>query len=100
MDMPRSPRRPTPGQRALADALARGEAESEQGWVALSDGLEGSSRLILSSEPGEYVQVMGWLDNQTFVLQSWQQGTPTIWLAYSDGRAAEKLLDATFIDLQ
>ncbi len=26
MDMPRSPRRPTPGQRALAEALARGEA--------------------------------------------------------------------------
>ena len=33
MDMPRSPRRPTPGQRALADALARGEA-------ALGDGIE------------------------------------------------------------
>ena len=26
MDMPRTPRRPTPGQRALAEALARGEA--------------------------------------------------------------------------
>jgi phenylpropionate dioxygenase-like ring-hydroxylating dioxygenase large terminal subunit len=33
MDMPRSPRRPTPGQRALADALARGEA-------ALGGGIE------------------------------------------------------------
>ena len=33
MDMPRSPRRPTPGQRALADALARGEA-------ALGPGIE------------------------------------------------------------
>ena len=26
MDMPRTPRRPTPGQSALAEALARGEA--------------------------------------------------------------------------
>ena len=26
MDMPRTPRRPTPGQRALAEMLARGEA--------------------------------------------------------------------------
>jgi len=25
MDMPRTPRRPTPGQRALAEALAHGE---------------------------------------------------------------------------
>ena len=33
MDMPRTPRRPTPGQRALAEALARGEA-------ALGDGIE------------------------------------------------------------
>ena len=33
MDMPRTPRRPTPGQRALADALARGEA-------AMGDGIE------------------------------------------------------------
>ena len=33
MDMPRTPRRPTPGQRALADALARGEA-------ALGDGIQ------------------------------------------------------------
>jgi hypothetical protein len=87
------------GQR-VAFALARGEPENEQGWVALSDGLEGPSRLILSGEPGQYVQVMSWLDNQTFVLQSWYQGTPTIWLAYTDGRPAEKLLDATFIDLE
>jgi hypothetical protein len=90
----------SPDGRRVAFALARGEPENEQGWVALSDGLEGSSRLILSSEPGEYVQVMGWLDNQTFVLQSWKGGTPTIWLAYTDGRPAEKLLDATFIDIQ
>jgi nitrite reductase/ring-hydroxylating ferredoxin subunit len=33
MDMPRKPRRPTPGQRALAEALARGEA-------ALGDGIQ------------------------------------------------------------
>jgi Rieske 2Fe-2S family protein len=33
MDMPRTPRRPTPGQRALADAISRGEA-------ALGDGIQ------------------------------------------------------------
>ncbi len=31
MDMPRTPLRPTPGQRALADALARGEAAMGEG---------------------------------------------------------------------
>jgi Rieske 2Fe-2S family protein len=33
MDMPRTPRRPTPGQRALADAISRGEA-------VLGDGIQ------------------------------------------------------------
>lgn len=36
MDMPRSPRRPTPGQRALAEALARGEAALGEGIQTLS----------------------------------------------------------------
>ena len=36
MDMPRSPRRPTPGQRALADALARGEPFLGSGVETLS----------------------------------------------------------------
>ena len=36
MDMPRSPRRPTPGQRALAEALARGEAALGEGIQTLA----------------------------------------------------------------
>ena len=35
MDMPRKPRRPTPGQRALAEALARGEAALGEGIQTL-----------------------------------------------------------------
>jgi len=35
MDMPRTPRRPTPGQRALAEALARGEAALGEGIQTL-----------------------------------------------------------------
>ena len=35
MDMPRTPLRPTPGQRALADALARGEAAMGEGIETL-----------------------------------------------------------------
>ncbi len=36
MDMPRTPRRPTPGQRALADAISRGEAALGEGIQTLS----------------------------------------------------------------
>jgi phenylpropionate dioxygenase-like ring-hydroxylating dioxygenase large terminal subunit len=35
MDMPRTPRRPTPGQRALAEALSRGEAALGEGVQTL-----------------------------------------------------------------
>jgi glycine betaine catabolism A len=35
MDMPRTPRRPTPGQRALADAISRGEAALGEGIQTL-----------------------------------------------------------------
>jgi phenylpropionate dioxygenase-like ring-hydroxylating dioxygenase large terminal subunit len=36
MDMPRTPRRPTPGQRALADAISRGEAALGEGIQTVS----------------------------------------------------------------
>ena len=36
MDMPRTPRRPTPGQRALADAISRGEAALGEGIQTLA----------------------------------------------------------------
>ncbi|HEY5459387.1 MAG TPA: aromatic ring-hydroxylating dioxygenase subunit alpha, partial [Sphingomicrobium sp.] len=46
MDMPRTPRRPTPGQRALAEALARGE-------TVLGDGFETLPANIYI-DPGRY----------------------------------------------
>jgi len=39
MDMPRKPRRPTPGQRALAEALAKGEAALGEGIQTLPAGI-------------------------------------------------------------
>ena len=39
MDMPRKPRRPTPGQRALAEALAKGEAALGDGIQTLAAGV-------------------------------------------------------------
>ena len=58
MDMPRTPRRPTPGQRALADALARGEAALGEGIETLSasvyidpDRYEAEQRAIFDHVP-------------------------------------------------
>jgi phenylpropionate dioxygenase-like ring-hydroxylating dioxygenase large terminal subunit len=58
MDMPRTPRRPTPGQRALADAISRGEAALGDGIQTLSASVyidparfEAEQRLIFDKEP-------------------------------------------------
>jgi len=58
MDMPRTPRRPTPGQRALAEALSRGEAALGEGIQTLSasvyidpDRYEAEQRAIFDHVP-------------------------------------------------
>ena len=58
MDMPRTPRRPTPGQRALADAIARGEAALGEGIETLPasvyidpDRFEAEQRAIFDKVP-------------------------------------------------
>ncbi len=58
MDMPRTPRRPTPGQRALADAISRGEAVLGEGVQTLRasvyidpDRFEAEQRAIFDKVP-------------------------------------------------
>lgn len=58
MDMPRTPRRPTPGQRALAEALSRGEAALGEGIQTLPasvytdpDRFEAEQRNIFDKAP-------------------------------------------------
>jgi hypothetical protein len=82
------------GQR-LAFAIARGDPNNEQGWVAVSDSLSGSSRLIATSQAGDYFQVIGWLNADTLVLQSWGV-TPGVWLVKTDGNNLRRLADGVY----
>ena len=61
----------SPDGSRIGYALARGVPESEQGWVAVTDDLTGSSRLLLTGEPNTYYNVMGWADDQTLVVQQY-----------------------------
>ncbi len=54
----------------VAYALAAGDPSSEQGWVAVSDGLSGASKLVLTGQPGSYYNVVGWLNDETLLVQS------------------------------
>jgi tricorn protease-like protein len=93
----------SPDSRRVAYALARGEASNEQGWLVVSDGVSGGSRLIGQSQPQAYFSVLGWLDSGTILVQSLSTAGPVqtgaIWLARADGGGLTKLADGTFMAL-
>jgi hypothetical protein len=86
----------SPDGSRIAYGLARHDPENEQGWVAVTDGLTGKSKLVATSLPKDYLTVVGWLDNNTIVLQS---GTLTqgVWLANANGGSLKRLIDGTFL---
>jgi Rieske 2Fe-2S family protein len=93
MDMPRSPRRPTPGQRALADALARGEAALGPGVETLSasvytdpDRFEVEQRRIFDHVP-HLLAPAGLLPETRQAVAHDGYGTPLILTRDDDGKA-------------
>ena len=54
----------------VAFALAKGDPSNERGWVAIGNRLGGAAKLILAGDAGSYYTVLGWLDDQTLLLQS------------------------------
>ncbi|MGE5223519.1 MAG: hypothetical protein ACM3PY_13870 [Omnitrophica WOR_2 bacterium] len=94
----------SPDGKRLAYALAKGDPAAEQGWVAVSDSLSGASKLILTSQAGQYYTVLGWLDANTLLIQSnGIQCSPTcvneIWKVSADGKNQEKLTEGVFLTL-
>lgn len=93
----------SPDDSRLAYALAKGEQASEQGWVAVSDGFSGGSKLVLTSESGAYYTVAGWLDDQTLLVQSTKPNECTpyckseLWTVDIDGTKAQKVADGSLL---
>ncbi len=82
------------GQR-VAFGIARGDPNNEQGWVAVSEGLSGGSRLIATAPAGDYFHVVGWMDANTLVLQSWGV-KPGVWLVKADGSDLKRVADGVY----
>jgi hypothetical protein len=79
----------------VAFGIARGDPNNEQGWVAVSDGLEGTARLVAAAPAGDYFQVAAWLDADTLVLQSWGV-TPGVRLVNIDGSDLRRVAEGVF----
>ena len=86
----------SPDQSRVAYALARGNPDNEQGWLAVSDGLTGTSHLLATAPAGDYFSVKGWLDDHTLVLQSWG-AKPGVWVVRVDTGELRRIADGIFL---
>jgi hypothetical protein len=78
------------------------QIEGARGYVAISDNLSlsHSARVIVTSEPGEWFSVVGWLSDDRLVLQSHTtspNGWPAVWTVRADGSGLVKLAEGTFL---
>jgi hypothetical protein len=77
-----------------------GMVEETRGYAAISDGPSGGSRIIATSQAGEWFSIVAWLPGDTLVLQSHSAGPsgwPAVWAARTDGSELVKLTDGTFL---
>ncbi len=94
----------SPNGNHLAYALARGEEARLQSAVAITQ-LNGGSMLILSGQDGILYSLVGWLDDQTVLVQSTNLSlcmpdcATELWALRIDGSAPIKLADGRFLAL-
>jgi hypothetical protein len=106
-DMQLGTARFSPDGSRIAFAAMRGghgQIEETRGYIAVSDNLSlsGSSHVIVSSQPGEWFTVLGWLSNDRLVLHSYSadpsgQHWPAVWTVRADGSGLVKLAEGTFL---
>ena len=93
----------SPDRSRIAFAAMRGGIgllEETQGLVVVSDGPGGSSRVVATSDPGEWFSVAAWLYPDTLILQSYHAGPdgwPAVWAVGADGSGLTRLADGTLL---
>jgi hypothetical protein len=60
----------SPSGDQVAFALAKGNPDNEEGWVAVGSSSGGVANLVLTGEPGSFYNVLGWLDDNTLLVHS------------------------------
>ncbi len=68
----------SPAGDRVAFALAKSDPANEQGWVAVGSSSGGEAKRVLEGPPGSSYTVIGWLDDQTLLVQLSSSGTPNI----------------------
>jgi hypothetical protein len=92
----------SPDGKQVAFALANGDPNHEQGWVAVADIASGEAKLILTGQTGAYYTVAGWLDDQTLLVQSTSTTCnpnceSQLWVVGSDGSNPHNAAQGSFL---
>ncbi len=87
-----------PESTRVAFAAARRNPDDEQGWVLVSSGLTGTSKMIAKSPAKDYYELITWLSADTLLLQS-HNPQPAVWTIKTDGSGLTKLGDGRFLSL-
>ena len=86
----------------VAFALARRNPENEQSWIAVSENLSGPSTRIVTGEPGEYLNVKGWLNDDIIVFQRipvTSTDSASVWAVRADGSGLAQLSEGTALTI-
>ena len=85
----------------VAFALAKHDPNAEQGWVAVGKSTGGASNLILTGDQGSWLNVLGWLDDQTLLIQSFGVGGTNpvnqVFTLSADGSVVTKVADGSLL---
>jgi hypothetical protein len=91
----------SPAGDRVAFALAKSDPNDEQGWVAIGESTGGTAQLILTSDAGSYYSVLGWLDDQTLLVQSYSivdpNGVNQVFTVTVDGSVVTKVADGSLL---
>ncbi len=89
----------SPAGNQVAFALAKGDPNSEQGWLAVGDSTGGTAKIIATGDPGSYYNVIGWLDDQTLLVQlvSFSSTGSQVLTVKSDGSVISKVADGLLL---
>lgn len=88
----------SPDSTRLAFAAARRNPDDEQGWILVSSGLTGASKLVATSPAKDYYELIAWGNADTLLLQS-HNPQPAVWTVRADGSGLSKLADGQFLSL-
>ena len=91
----------SPSGDRVAFVLAKHDPNDEQGWVAIGKSSGGTSNLILTGDKGSYYNILGWLDDQTLLIQSYAVGGTNpinqVFTLSADGTTLTKVTDGTLL---